>query len=320
MKTLADAALLRNRMVALLEEASQEPDAARRRRLMTFVVVGGGFAGVETAGAINDFLRETLRYYPELDPAMLRVVLVHSRAVVLPELDERLGRYAGAKLRQRGVELRLETRVAGYAEEAVVFTSGEPIGAMSLVWTAGTRPAEALRNLPVDTLGDRIRVNELLEVHGHEGVVWAVGDCAAVPDGKGGVHPPTAQHGMREARVAATNIDAVIRGAAQVPFEFSTLGFLASIGHRTGVAQMRGMRFSGFVAWWLWRSVYLIKLPRLSKRVRVAIQWAFDLVFPRDIEQLVTLRDVEGMERLSAALRAKRTDAAPPGAHVAARN
>jgi NADH dehydrogenase len=225
---------------------------------------------------------------------------------VLPELGERLGRYAQEKLQQRGVELRLRTRVTGHENEAVNVAPGDAIGTMSLVWTAGIKPAAALGPLPVEKLKGRVKVNEFLEATGHEGVVWAVGDCAAVPDGDGGVHPPTAQHGMRQAIAAAKNIEAVITGDVQKPFRFSTIGQLASIGHRTGVAQILGLRFSGFVAWWLWRGVYLSKLPEHSKKLRVAIKWSFELLFPRQIEQLVTLRDVEGMEKLSATLRAIR--------------
>jgi NADH dehydrogenase len=306
MKTLGDAALLRNRMVALLEEAAQETDGARRRRLLTFVVAGGGFAGVETVGAINDFLRETLSYYPELDESMLRVVLVHTGKVVLPELGERLGRYAQEKLRHRGVEVRLGTRVTGYEGGAVKVAPGDPIGAMSLVWTAGVSPAAVLGPLRVEKVKGRVKVNEFLEVPGHEGAVWAVGDCAAVPDGSGGLHPPTAQHGMREGVAAARNIEAAIEGGAPRPFRFSTVGQLASIGHRTGVAQVLGVRFSGFIAWLLWRTVYLSKLPGVSKKARVAIKWSLDLLFPREIEQLVTLRDVEQIEKLGATLRAVR--------------
>jgi NADH dehydrogenase len=313
MKTLGDAALMRNRMVALLEDAAQETDERRRRRLMTFVVAGAGFAGVETVGAINDFLREALRYYPELNESMLRVVLVGSGKVVLPELGERLGRYAQRKLQQRGVELRLETHVTGYEDEAVCVAPGDPIGTMSLIWTAGVIPAAALGPLPVDRVRGRVRVNEFLEVAGHEGVVWAVGDCAAVPDERGGVHPSTAQHGMRQAIAAAKNIAAAVRGEPQKPFRFSTIGQLASIGHRTGVAQILGMRFSGFVAWWLWRGVYLSKLPTISKKVRVAIKWSLDLLFPREIGQLVTLRDVERVERLAETLREKREATEPVG-------
>lgn len=307
MKSLADAALLRNRMVAVLEEAAQESDDARRGRLLTFVIAGGGFAGVETAGAINDFLRHALRYYPELNESMLRVVLVHAGKGVLPELSDHLGRYTQKKLQMRGVELRLETRVTGYDADTVNLSSGDPIGAMSLIWTAGSALASVLAPLTVEKVKGRLKVNDRLELSGYEGEVWAVGDCAAVPDGMG-IHPPTAQHGLREAVAAARNVEAVLAGKAQKPFQFSTIGQLASIGHRIGVAQILGMRFSGFIAWWLWRTVYLAKLPGFSKKLRVAMRWSSELLFPREIEQLVTLRDVERMEKLGAALRAKRGD------------
>jgi NADH dehydrogenase len=312
LKTLGDAALLRNRMVALLEDAAAQADEASRRRLMTFVVAGGGFAGVETVGAMNDFLRDTLKYYPELDPSMLRVVLVHSGQIVLPELGERLGRYAQEKLRQRGVELRLGARVSGYDDWVVALTAGEPIPANTLVWTAGVMPTGAVAALAVEKVKGRLKVNECLELAGHEGAVWAVGDSAAVPDGRGGLHPPTAQHGLREGLVAAKNIEAAVDGAAGKPFRFSTIGQLASIGHHTGVAQVFGMRFSGFVAWWLWRSVYLAKLPGVAKKVRVAIQWTLDLLFSRQIEQFLTLKDLEQIEQLAALVRASREHAKPP--------
>jgi NADH:ubiquinone reductase (H+-translocating) len=308
MKSLADAALLHTRMVAVLEEAAQETDAERRRRLLTFVVAGGGFAGVETVGAINDFLRDAVGHYPELDPSVLRVVLVHSGTLVLPELNERLGRYTMQKLSQRGVELRLETRVSGYRAGMVLVTAGEPIGSMSLIWTAGGAPAPILSSLNVEKVKGRLKVNEFLEVAGQEGVVWAVGDCAAVPDGSG-FHPPTAQHGMREGVSAARNIEAAVTGGVRLPFRFSTIGQLASIGHRVGVAQVLGMRFSGLPAWWLWRTVYLAKLPGLSKKLRVALKWSLELLFPREIEQLVTLRDLDRVEKLGALLRATRSEA-----------
>lgn len=303
LKTLGDAALLRNRMVALLEDAATETDEAARQRHMTFVVAGGGFAGVETVGAMNDFLRDAVKHYPELDPSMLRVVLVHPGAFVLPELGEQLGEYAQGKLRSRGVDVRLGTRLTDYADWVVTLSKGDPLPASTLVWTAGAKPAEALASLPVEKIKDRVKVNEYLEVPGHEGSVWAVGDCAAVPDGNGGMHPPTAQHGLREGLTAAKNIEAAINGTPGRPFRFSTIGLLASIGHHAGVAQILGIRFSGFLAWWLWRSVYLAKLPGISKRIRVAIQWTLDLLFPRQIEQFVTLKDIDQIEQLAAQLR-----------------
>jgi len=306
LKTLGDAALLRNRMVAMLEDAATDTDEALRRRLMTFVVAGGGFAGVETVGAMNDFLRDALNHYPELDATMLRVVLVHAGDVVLPELGPRLGCYTQEKLQSRGIELRLGARVSGYEDWVVILSTGKPIPANTLVWTAGVTPAPAVAALAVEKIKGRLKVNECLELAGHEGSVWAVGDCAAVPDGRGSLHPPTAQHGLREGLTAAKNIEAAVNGTGAKPFRFSTIGQLASIGHHTGVAQILGMRFSGFVAWWLWRSVYLAKLPGFAKKVRVAIQWTLDLLFSRQIEQFVTLRDIEQIELLAAQLRTAR--------------
>lgn len=309
MKTLGDAVLLRNRMVALLEDAATETDEAARRRLLTFVVAGGGFAGVETAGAINDFLRDALNDYPELDASLLRLVLVHPGDVLLPELGVPLGRYTERKLRERGVDVRLGARVIGYDGRVAALSSGEPISASTLVWTAGVTPAPAVASLLVEKVKGRLKVNEYLELAGHEGMVWAVGDAAAVPDRRGGFHPPTAQHGLREGVAAAKNIEAALDGSGRRPFRFSTIGQLASIGYHAGVAQILGMRFSGFLASWLWRSVYLTKLPGFGKKVRVAIQWTLDVLFSRQVEQFLTLKDLEQIEQLAAQLRRSRSTA-----------
>jgi NADH dehydrogenase len=204
------------------------------------------------------------------------------------------------------VELRLETRVQGYENNAVLITPGEMIEANTIVWTAGVTPAAAIDSLDVEKVKGRLKVNEFLEVAGYGGVAWAVGDCAAVPDGKGGTQPPTAQHGLREAVLAAKNIEAAVNGTAKKPFNFSTLGQFATIGRRDGVAQILGLRFSGFLAWWLWRSIYLSKLPGIVKKLRVAVSWSLDLLFAREIEQFVTLRDVERMETFSVMLRTMR--------------
>jgi len=207
--------------------------------------------------------------------------------------------------------------VSGYDDWVVQLTTGDPIPANTLVWTAGVTPAPAIGSLQVEKIKGRLKVNEFLELTGHEGVVWAVGDCAAVPDGRGSLHPPTAQHGLRQGLAAANNIAAAVNGAASKPFRFSTIGQLASIGHHTGVAQVLGMRFSGFAAWWLWRSVYLAKLPGLAKKVRVAIQWTLDLLFSRQIEQFLTLKDLEQIERLAAMLHVTRKQEPEPLGHTA---
>ncbi|HVN83946.1 MAG TPA: NAD(P)/FAD-dependent oxidoreductase [Candidatus Binatia bacterium] len=290
MKSLGDAIYLRNRLIENLEQADFECDPAERASLLNFVVAGGGFAGVETLAGLNDFVREALRFYPHLDEAMLRVVLVHPGEVVLPELGERLGAYAQKKLAARGVEIRTKTRVTGVTDGGVTLSDGTTIQTNTLVWTAGTSPNPLLAALPCQKQNGRLVVDEYMEVPDCPGV-WALGDAAVIPDPKTGKpYPPTAQHALREGRVLAHNLTAAVRGGKKKAFAFSTLGQLAAIGRRTGVANMFGVNFSGFIAWFLWRTIYLGKLPRFEKRVRVALDWTLDLLFSKDLVQFMTLR------------------------------
>jgi len=308
LKTLGDAALLRARILGILEQASLEPDAAVRRQLLTFVVAGGGFAGVETIGAINDLVHEALRYYPSLAPEEVRFVLVFLEDVLLPELGEKLGRYAQAKLAERGVEIRPKTQVTGYDGARIALGLGEPISAATLIWTAGVTPNGVIAPLPCKKEKGRVVVDDSLEAPGFAGL-WAIGDCAAVPDANTGrPQPPTAQHALRQALHAAKNIEAVLAGRQKKPFRFSTIGQLASIGHRRGVANILGMTFSGFIAWFLWRGVYLLKLPRLAKKTRVALSWVMEMIFSKDLEQMLTLRDVEVISRIGTSLRSDVAD------------
>jgi NADH dehydrogenase len=305
MKSLSDAALLRNQMVALLEQASLQKDEATRKELLTFVTAGGGFAGVETTGAVNDFVRETVRFYPALREETIRVVVVHPGKFILPELGEELGRYAEQKLSQRKVEIIKGVRVAGYDGSVVKLTDGTSIHATTLIWTAGVKPGVAIESLGCKKERGRLLVNEYLSVPGVSGL-WAAGDCAAVPSGEAGQFwPPTAQHGLREAITAAKNIEAAIDGRPLKPFVFTTLGQLATIGRRTGVAMVFGFKFSGLIAWAMWRSIYLMKLPRLAKKLRVMMDWTLDLLFGRDIEQMITLRDVQALSNRLARIRAQ---------------
>jgi len=293
MKTLGDAIDLRNRVIGLLEQASIECVSGESRQL-TVVVAGGGFAGVETIAALNDFVREALRFYPRLRQEDVRMVLVHSGTFILPELGDDLGAYAAHKLSQRGVEILTGARVAGVDAAGVSLAGGQRIESRLVVWTAGTSPHPLLHELPCRLQQGRIVVDETLAVAGFPGV-WALGDCAVVPDRRTGKpHPPTAQHALREARTAAVNIVGAMAGLAPRPFRFRTVGQLAAIGRRTGVARIFGVKFSGFVAWWLWRTIYLSKLPRLDKKVRVAIDWTLDLVFPKDFVQFLTVREPRG--------------------------
>src|SRR5262245_54380015 len=290
MKSLGDAIHLRNRLIALLEEADTECCSPIRGPLLTFVIAGGGFAGVETIAGLNDFVRESLRFYPHLHEDDLRVVLVHSGPTILPELGDELGAYAQRKLTERGIEIRTGVRVAAVDEEGVRLSDGTFIRSRTVVWTAGTSPNLLLSRLPCDLQGGRLVVNEYLEVPRYPGV-WALGDCASVPDRRTGKsQPPTAQHALREGTVAARNVVAAIRGGRKKTFDFGGLGQLAAIGRRTGVAKILGFKFSGFVAWWLWRTIYLSKLPRFEKKLRVALDWTLDLFFSKDLVQFVTQR------------------------------
>jgi NADH dehydrogenase len=275
LKTLADAALLREHVLGLLELAEQEQDARERRRQLTFVVAGGGFAGAEMIAELFDLVHGVLRYYPGIDPGEPRFVIVHSGQRILPELSDRLGDYARERLEARGIVFMLGKRVAEVADSDVWLTDRTNIPARTLVWTAGNRPGRLLS-------GERLNVDAQLRVQGVESI-WAIGDCAKIPDPDGGFFPPTAQHALREGKKVASNISAVLSGREPAAFEFSTIGVLCLLGHRTAAAEIKGRRFSGLLAWFLWRGIYLAKLPGAEKRLRVLLDWMIDLVFPRDI-------------------------------------
>ncbi|OYV06983.1 MAG: pyridine nucleotide-disulfide oxidoreductase [Verrucomicrobiales bacterium VVV1] len=289
MKTLSHAVVLRNRLIAHLEEADTECAASDRQPLLTFVVAGGGFAGVETIGSINDFVHDALPHYPRLRRDMLRLILVHPGDHVLPELGESLGKYSSKQLAARGVEIHANCKVSGISECEVTLTNGTVIPSFTLVWTAGTSPCPLLDMLDLPKIRGRIAATSHLRVTGHP-EVWALGDCALIPDENhpGQFHPPTAQHASRQGYRLASNLLAVIAGKETRPFRFRTLGLLASIGHRTGVARILGCNFSGFVAWWMWRTIYLSKLPGFEKKVRVALEWTLDLFFTKDFVQYQT--------------------------------
>lgn len=291
MKTLEDAASLRNRLIALLEEADSECCSGIRRPLLTFVVAGGGFAGVETIAGINDFIRESIRYYPNLRQDDIRVVLIHPGPVILPELSPKLGVYAQRKLLERGIEVRVECKVTAYDGELATLSDGQVIASRTLIWTAGTTPSELLNDLPCMKERGRVVVNENLEIPDWPGV-FALGDCALIPDRATGKYcPPTAQHALREGKVAARNIVTSLHGGKRKAFSFMTIGQLAAIGRRTGVASIFGWNFSGFIAWWMWRTIYLSKLPRFEKKLRVALDWTLDLLFSKDLVQFVSFRE-----------------------------
>jgi NADH:ubiquinone reductase (H+-translocating) len=296
-KSLLDAIQIRNHVIDMFERADRETDADMRREMLTFVIAGGGFAGVELAGALNDFSRGILADYPNLSPADVQIVVVHSRDHILPELSESLGRYAQESMALRGVTFRLNCRVSDCRLGCVILSDGE-VRARTLVWTAGTAPNPLLKTLGIET--DRrgaVVVDSMMSVAGHP-EVWALGDCAALKDGKtGNPCPPTAQFALREARTLALNIRASVRGRALKAFHFDSLGALCVVGHHTACAELtvpfarqKSMRFRGLLAWLLWRGIYLGKLPGLERKIRVFTDWVIELFFPRDIVQTIDLR------------------------------
>lgn len=302
MKSLSDAIRLRGRLIKNLEEADFECSSEDRSRLLTVVVAGGGFAGVETIASVNDFVREAIEFYPKLTEKELRIVLIEATGVILPELGPELGAYARKKLAHRGVQFFMNTAVKSVSNDEVNLSDGTSLKTNLLVWTAGVSPNPLLEMLDCSKERGRLITNEFLEVEDFPGV-WALGDCAAVPDPASGKScPPTAQHAIRQGKVVAENIIAAINGGQGRRFKFKTIGALASIGKRTGVARIMGVNFSGFVAWWLWRTIYLSKLPRFEKKVRVALDWFLDLLFSKDLVQFMDVSTrVERSVKIEAA-------------------
>lgn len=291
-KTLGDALALRNHALQVVEEAANESDPEYRKQLLTFVVGGGGFSGVEVVAELNDFLRRAARSFHSIDPAEIRCVLVHSRERILQEITPGLAEYAQRLLVKRGVELRLNARLASATAERVVLSDGETIPTRTVVATVPSAISPVLHGLDCERARGRLAVNTRLEVQGLNaelaGHVWALGDCAHITMSDGEVAPPTAQHATREAKTVAENIAASIHGKPGREFQFGGLGKLGSLGHHSAVAEVFGLRISGFLAWFLWRMIYLSKLPGLDRKLRVATDWTAGLLFPADIVQLRT--------------------------------
>ncbi|HET7026467.1 MAG TPA: NAD(P)/FAD-dependent oxidoreductase [Candidatus Limnocylindrales bacterium] len=285
-RTLGDAFYLRNRALDMLEEARIEPDPERRQRLLTFVVAGGGSTGVEVAAELKDLVELAARSFRDvrLEP---RVVLVHSRSIVLSELGERLGRYATKKLREAGLDLLLGRRVARVDVDRVQLDDGTTIAAATVVSTVGNAPNPALAAIPGPRDGRGwLRPDATFALPGVDNV-WALGDCASIVDPKTGrPMPATAQHAVREGPHAARNVLAALEGRPQTPFDYGQLGMLVSVGRFKAVGDVLGVKVSGLLGWFLWRSYYLLRLPTLDRRIRVAIDWTLDLILKHDIVEI----------------------------------
>lgn len=289
MQNVGDAMKLRATVLARFEEANLVTDEERRSRLLSFVVVGGGYSGVETAGQILDLFQGIHKFYGNINADEFSVALVHSRDRLLLTINESLGKYAEEKLRQRGLHIYLNRRVKALTANQVFLDDGTLLESNTVVSTVGntTHPlVKALvKNLELETMHGRIITTDAMQVPGHDWL-WAAGDCAAVPKVDGDYCPSTAQFAMRQGALLGKNLAASLSSKPLKPFRFKGLGELAAIGHMTAVAEVMGMKFSGFFAWWMWRSVYLSKLPGLDRKLRVMIDWTLDLFFPRDINLL----------------------------------
>ena len=288
LKNLDDAMVLRSHVIDMFEMADLEQDHDLRRSLLTFAVVGGGYTGIEVAAELNDFVDSSRRFYKNIKSDEVKVVVIDPGDRIMHEMSEGLAAYGMKLLKKRGMEFRLNTRVAGVTQDGVETQDGEKIKTHTAIWAAGTSPQPVIAALPFSDKRGRIEVNEFTEVPGYDGV-WALGDCAVVPDPHTGKpYPPTAQHAIREGKRTAYNIAASIDGkeSEKRPFIYETQGMLAPLGHRSAVADIKGFRFSGFFAWFMWRTIYLGKLPGWDRKIRVGLDWFLDIFLPKDIVQL----------------------------------
>ena len=285
-KDLADAIQLRNHVLQRLEAADAAANETHRLRELTFLFVGAGYAGVEALAELADLVRDAIRYYPGLRHAPQRWILVDAAPKILPEIPTRLGEYAAKQLVKRGVEIHVDTTLESVEAGAARLSDGDRILTHTVVWTAGVKASPVLSRfgLPLDERG-RVKVDELLRVEGHEHV-WALGDDAAVPNAAtpGEVDPPTSQHALRQARRLAKNL-----AGERKPYRYRMLGQVATLGRYKGIADVLGLRFTGFLGWFITRTYHLYQLPLFSRKLRVIADWTTSLFFRRDIAELSML-------------------------------
>jgi NADH:ubiquinone reductase (H+-translocating) len=284
-RTLADAMVLRNHLIHVLEEADVEENPELRRQLLTFVVGGGGFSGVEVMAELNDFVRSVKKNYLRLRNEPHRCVIVQAGNRILPEMSETLAIFAQKILRKRGVEIILNDRLKAATSERAILQSGDEIPCKTLISTVPSALPSVIQKLDCPNERGKLLVNTGLELKDYEGKVWALGDCASIRTIADTQVPPTAQHAIREAATAAINIAAAVRGGKRAEFGFEGRGTLGSLGHGTAVAQICGFKISGLLAWCLWRCIYLMKMPGLNRKVRIATDWLLHLLFPPELAQ-----------------------------------
>ena len=288
-KSLADAIWLRNHIVETLEGANASENPARREELLTYVFVGGGYAGLEALAELQDFAVDAIERYPRARLHGMRWILVEATDRVLPEIDADLADYAATELRARGIDIRLGTRVERASADAVSLSTGESIPTKTIVWTTGVIPHPSLAslNVPLDQRG-RVRVDSHLRVEGMDGV-WAVGDCAAVPDPRTrgeAASPPTAQHAVRQGPLAARNIAAELGIGTARPFRYRARVAFVNLGRHKAVGRLGPQKFRGFLAWWMARTYHMSRIPGLARKIRAVVDWTVSLPFRRDLAEV----------------------------------
>jgi len=299
-KTLSEAIALRNRLVFMLEQAETEDDGAARRALLTFVFVGAGYAGLEGLAELQDFAADVVERYPRARLEGMRFILVEAKDRVMTEISPDLAAFATAELRRRGIDVQLSTQIRRVTAESVELSTGEVVPTRTVAWTAGVKPhpVVAKLGLPLDG-GGRIAADRYTAVPEWPGV-WAIGDAAAVPDpaNKGKPSPPTAQHVLRQAKVAADNALHALSGEPERrrPFRYRTLGVFVDMGRHQAVASTLGVKWRGFPAWFLARSYHLALMPGNRRRARLMADWTIGLLFGRDSAELGQLGHPPGLE------------------------
>lgn len=285
-KVMRDAIDLRQHVVRQMEQAEASADPERRRWFLSFVIVGAGFSGVEVAGEVNELVRSSTRFYRNFRKEDVVVTMVHAQEQILPEVAPALREFARRKMEKAGITIVLKCRAVAATHDGVELNDGRKLRGGTIVCTIGTTASPLVQNLNVPKEKGRIRTSPEMRIEGQTNA-WALGDCALIiNDFDKKPSPTTGQFAERQGRQAALNLVRILRSEPTKPFRFKALGQLCSIGGYSAVAEMFGIRVSGFLAWFLWRSVYLFKLPTWSRRFKVALDWAWDVLFPRDLSFL----------------------------------
>lgn len=290
-KSLQDAIWLRNRVLSQLEAAEATQDPIEKRELLTYTFIGGGYAGIEALAELESMSNDACSFYHNVSPSDFRWVMIEATSALLSGIDEKLAKYSEVQLRKRGVEFHFDTRLASCEDHIVVTNDPNfaPYKSATIIWTAGQRPSSLPKEagFPVDDWG-KVEVDEFMKVANTDGV-YALGDCANVPDPNGGFCPGTAQHAMRQGKTAGRGVASDFGLALRRPFTYRTRGLAVTLGKGEGTAQIYGRTYTGWLAWWMGRSYHLVMMPGLARRLRILGDWLVGTFFDRDLSELGAL-------------------------------